>query len=255
MLVTLGALALGACGKKSGNEPAKGSGGSVAPGSQSTNGSDLPLTGDNPTTPLVAKAFGGAKPAFPQLSKDGAAAIVELETPVGLSGVTTYSVAFYVTANSVPRIVTLVDSKLVHLLIQSMETSAAPTLDTDTMAKTATAITKRLADEGFSAFEGAVDVPMSDTVTAGPLKLQIAENDGATITITATDSKGAQVASETIKPISMGKVGDIDCASVPTTRKAWFDTARKRVLLQIHWNAGPDQCDSPDDQYRLFAAP
>lgn len=257
LLAALGTLAIAsACGKKKDNA-GPGSGSTVKPGSGSAVGSgstDTAPMEDNPTTAVVAKAFGGKKPAFPELSKDGSAAVVELDTPVGLSGVSTYSVAFFVTANGVPQLVTLVDAKLVQLLLHGMESGTRPTIDTDTMAKTAGAITKRLADEGFSSFEGSVDVPVSDKVTAGPLQLQITEAEGA-LTITVTDPKGTQIASETIKPTPMGKVGEIDCTSLPSPRKAWFDNTRKRVLLRIAWEAGPDQCDAPDDQYRLWAAP
>jgi len=254
MLVATLAIALWSCGKKK-QELAAGSGSST-PGSGSVNGSNVPpMVDENPTTAVVDQAFGGKRPAFPQLSKDGSAAIVELETPVGLSGVTTYSVAYIVAANAVPQPVTLVDAKLVQLLLHSVETNTPPTFDKDTMSKTAATITKRLADEGFTAFEGSVEVPMTDTIAAGPFKLQVTDAQQAAITIMVADPKGTQIANETIQPMPMGKVGEIECASLPVARKAWFDTARKRVLLQIGWNAGPDQCDGPDDQYRLFAAP
>ena len=240
------------CGKKA-SDPSTGSG--VGSGSNLRTGSSAPIGDDNPTTALVLKAFGGKKPTFPQLSKDGSVAMVEIETPVGLSGVSTYSVGFVSAGGGEPQLVTLVDAKLAYLLLSSMDSGATPTLDTDTLSKTAATITTRLEIEGFTPFEGSVEVPVADTVTAGPLKLQATEATEAALTITVTDPKGSPIATEQIKPMPMGKVGDIDCTSLPIPHTAWFDNARKRVMLQVGWNAGPDQCDGPDDQYRLWAAP
>jgi len=257
MLIAAAAMLAVACGKH-GTESNAGGSGSNPPlhtGSGSAVGSAT-LRGDHdPTSAIVKQAFGGNQPAFPQLSKGGNTAAVELQTQVGLSGVSTYAVAFIPT-NGAPHLVTLVDAKLVHLLLESLETGEAPTFDIVTLTRTATEITTRFAREGFTAFEGTVDeLGVGDEISAGPLKLKVTEAPDGGILVRVMNATGAPLTTDAIAPTPMGNVGDIDCTSNPIARKAWFDAARKRVLLQISWNAGPDQCDSPDDQYRLWAAP
>jgi len=53
----------------------------------------------------------------------------------------------------------------------------------------------------------------------------------------------------------MGKVADLECVSQPVPRHAWLDTPRKRLLVEVGWNAGPDQCNAPDAAYRLYVLP
>lgn len=162
----------------------------------------------------------------------------------------------FITANGAPQLVTLVDAKLVHLLLETLETAQAPTFDIVTITRIATELTTRFAGEGFTAFEGTVaELGVGDEISAGPLKLKVTEEPDGGILVRVMNATGTPLTAEAIAPTLMGKVGDIDCTSNPIARKAWFDTARKRVLLQISWNAGPDQCDGPDDRYRLWAAP
>jgi len=261
------AVALAACGKKA--DPGHGSGSNVGsnPGSGSGVGSgsanvanNLPAEGD-PTPAVVNRAFHGAKPVFPLLSKDGNTAMFELSRPVGMSVATTYAIGFTSNGSDAwsgvdePGLESLVDGMLVSLLLDAMDRGTAPTIDLDTMSKAATRITDRIADDGYTPFEHAIgEVGVNDVIPAGPFELRVTEATGA-ITIAITDTSGAAVATDKVDPVAMGQVSGIDCTALPRLRKAWFDTARKRLLLQVRWHAGPDQCDRPDDKFRLFGLP
>jgi hypothetical protein len=255
LLVGIALAALASCGKP--NEPAAG----PEHGASSTDrsGSDLHIAdaaqNANPTHQLVTAAFHGKPPVFPQLSKDGSTAIVELDTPVGMSAASTYSIGYIVTANGVPSLVPLVDARLVHLLMEGTDDGASPVIDVEGLSKIASGITNRLAGDGFTAFQNQVDVPAGKPVSAGPLRLQLDPAPGGALTITVTDQAGAPVTAETIQPVVMGTIGSVDCTGVPSPRKVWFDPSRKRALLQIGWTTSARSCETPDDQYRLYAAP
>ena len=246
------------CGKRA-SEPtagsASGSGSPVSVGSGSGRVVE-PMADENPTVAVVKAAFGGNVPAFPQLSKDGNTAAVELDTQVGLTSATTYAVAFVGTAGA-PVASTLVDGRLAQVLLEGSSAPGKPAaIDTAALAKTAGSITRRLQDEGFSAFEHKIEeVAPGEPIAAGPAKLSLAEADDGSLAITVIDDKGKQVTKDAIKPVDMGKVADLECVSQPIARHAWFDTARRRVLVEVGWNAGPDQCNAPDALYRLYAVP
>jgi hypothetical protein len=249
LIVTL-ALVASACGKKK-PDAATGS------GEPSTNAA-VPPGGtmgvpDDPTPAVVREAFAGKPPVLPQLSKTGDVAAAELVTHVGLTGATTYGVGYMTTSGSTDQ-VTLVDAKLAKALADAPKDTA--TIDRDSLRRTAATITKRLNDDAFTPFGGKVDeLAHGDPETVGPGKLQLVTSENDALVITVFDATGKQIASETIKPTPMGKVDELECVSVPLPRGAYFDTARHRILLRIGWNAGPDQCDAPDPQYRLYAIP
>ncbi len=95
-------------------------------------------------------------------------------------------------------------------------------------------------------------IGVGDLVAAGPFRFKVTEE--ATGAITIAISEGApQIATEQIQPIAMGRVGEVDCVALPVVKRAFSDVSRRRLLLHVGWNAGPDQCDVPDDKYRLIA--
>src|SRR5262245_7508594 len=167
-----------ACGKRS--EPAGGSGsgsGSAAGSAVGSSGSastEPPI--DDPTAPVVKAAFGGHVPAFPRLSKGGQTAAVVLEAQLVLTSVTTYSVAFVGTSGA-PVVTPLVDAKLAQVLLEGSSSDGKPAkIDTAAVAAAASAVTKRLQDEGFSAFEKKIEeLAVGEPTAAGPAKLQLAE--------------------------------------------------------------------------------
>jgi hypothetical protein len=249
------ALCIASCGKKHQDEVPSGSGtGSAPAGSGSVAAVLDAIAGDNPTLAVVRRAFDGKAPELPLLARDGQTAAVELDTQLDLSGASTYAVAF-VSASGPPEVVTVVDAKLAHVLVEAPgEDGKPPVIDTATLATTAATITTRLAD--FTSFEGRLEeLSSGDPIAVGPGKLQIGELDAPTLAIKVLDGAGKPVAEQTLKPRPMGKVADLDCVSQPIPRHAWFDTPRKRILLQIGWNAGPDQCNAPDAEFYLFAIP
>src|ERR1043165_4033538 len=82
-------LSLSACGKRADQSKPAGSGSppspppaaaaAAAPSPPADPITD-PIADENPTIPVVKAAFNGTPPAFPQLSKDGRTAAVELDT-------------------------------------------------------------------------------------------------------------------------------------------------------------------------------
>ncbi len=250
---------LAACGGKS---DAPGPGSNATPGSSTGSGSSdsisksSPIEGD-PAYAVVERAFRGQRPAFPLLSKDGNLAAVEIVTPIGQSGGSTYAVAFVASGadawSGSDEPVTLVDAKLVHLLLDSGDTVAVAKFDIDSITKAARGISDRILEGGFRRLDTSFDaIGVGDLVAAGPFRFKVTEE--ATSAITIAISEGTQqFATEQIQPVPMGRVGDADCLAIPVVKRAFSDTGRRRLLLHVGWNAGPDQCDVPDDKYRLFA--
>lgn len=244
-------MLIAACGGKPADSPPSGSGSAKAgPGS---NG--IGPSGSDPAWVVVDRAFRNQRPAFPLLSKDGNTALVEIVTPIGQSGGSTYSIGA-VTAGADawsggvdPDLVTLVDAKLVHLLLES-ETAV---FDQESITKAARGVGDRILEGGFRPFDGVFDaIGIGDLVSAGPFRFKVTEE--ATTAITIAISEGTQqIATEQIQPLPMGRVGDVDCIALPVVKRAFSDAGRRRLLLHIGWNTGPDQCDTPDDKYRLFS--
>ncbi len=145
-----------ACGSKP--DAGVGSGSATpVPGSGSASADTIskssPIEGD-PAYAVVERAFRGKRPAFPLLSKDGNVAAVEIVTPIGQSGGSTYSVAFLTAgadawSGSDAEPITLVDAKLVHLLLDSGDTAAVAKFDIDSITKAARGISDRILEGGF----------------------------------------------------------------------------------------------------------
>ena len=265
VVVALTVVSIG-CGKHADRSDPTGSGSGSSPTTSlpvdatttTTSPSDTitdPIADENPTIPVVTAAFDGTPPAFPQLSKDARTAAVEVDTLVGLTGATTYAVAFVTTAGPTGTI-SLVDAKLAHVLLEATEPGKPAAIDRPGLARTASTIRKRLSDAGFSPFERKIEeLAMGDPNPVGSAKLQLSEADDGTLSLAVLDAAGKPLTKDTVKPVAMGKVADLECVSQPLPRHAWTDTARKRLLVEIGWNAGPDQCNAPDALYRLYVIP
>jgi hypothetical protein len=241
-----------ACGGKS--ESITTGSGSDAGSARTTNALD---DGD-PAAGVVAKAFGKRRPSFPLLSKDGSHAVVEIATPIGMSGGSTYSVGFVAAgadewSGAEIDLTTLVDAQLVHLLVDAREESTAPTYDIASITRAANDVADRIVNEGFRPFDSSFDAIVVGTpATIGPFRFTVTDEPTGTITIAVSEGSQA-IGKQQIQPIPTGRVADVDCLAKPRVRRAFADTGRRRLLLQIGWNAGPPQCGTPDEKYRLFA--
>lgn len=236
-----------------------GSGSGVGPGKDPSAPDGV---ASNPTATLVKDAFGGNAPAFPLLASDGSTAAVGIASPIGRSKVSTYGVAIFNgwTAASdawgtSAEVMPIVDQTMATMLLDSAMGEDAPAPDRETLKAHAAAVTKRLADGGFSPFEGpAVALGANDT-PLGPVKLRVTHDHDAALTVHLLDASGNELSSNTIAQQVMGHVADLECVSTPVARRAWLDTKRKRVLVEIEWNAGPEMCNAPDREYGLWPIP
>jgi len=248
-----------ACGSKGENPTsASGSMGSA----NGSSGSDAitkssPIDGD-PAYAVIERAFHNKRPAFPLLSSDGGVAAVEIVTPIGQSGGSTYSVGFVrvgadAWSGAEIELTTLVDAKLAHLLLDSMDTSAVAKFDVDAITKLAAELTYRIREEGFRRFDTLFDaITVGELVSAGPFRFKVTNDATGAISIAVSEGS-TQVATEQLQPVPMGRVGDTDCIARPVVKRAFSDVGRRRLLLHVGWNAGPDRCQVPDDKYRLVA--
>jgi hypothetical protein len=249
MRVVLCLVLVAGCSKKSTTDPQTGSG-------SGSSGSAAPIElGNDPTRTFVTQAFGGKLPAFPMLSKDGAVAAMGIESPIGSSDVSTYQVAFFASWTgtgdawgSNASSVQVFDVTMAKMLLDGEMGEAAPRPDSGTLKTRADAVTKQLTDQGFAPFEGpSVKLEVGETAV-GPAKVKITRDQEGGLSI--------EVAGQTahpIKPFTTGHVADVECIAQPVPRNAWFDTAHKRLLLEIGWNAGPDACNAPDPELGLIA--
>jgi hypothetical protein len=263
----LGGACIGGCGHKPG-----------APGTGSDTGSDGPNavgSGSNATSPhrsnnaassrtaaLVQAAFGGRVPAFPLLAKDGSTVAVGLESPIGRSDVSTYRVAIFTGWTTTPDVwgssaqdFPIVDTTMATMLLDGATDEAAPAPDRATLEARAAAVTKHLTDGGFTPFDGpALALGPNDTAV-GPAKLRVTHDHDAALTVHLLDGSGTELASNTILRHVMGHVADLECVSTPVARRAWLDAKRKRVLVEVAWNAGPEMCSAPDLEYGVWPVP
>jgi hypothetical protein len=239
---------LGGCGKKSNEappaagsasgapktvEPAAGSG-SAAPaagsGSAVGSGSDVtakptidapPASRARPNHDL-AKAFGGTAPILPQLSADGESVAASVVQAIGPTGRVRESVAF-ITAKGKPA------------MIELKGTGAAD-------------VTKRLATGNYSQFEAIADLEgATSPIKHGDVALEITGEGN--ITLRLVDAKGTELHKETIQISNT-------CSANPRPDYVWFDTQRKRVLVEVGWELGPHDCnEAPAPKFVLWATP
>jgi hypothetical protein len=210
---------------------------------------------------LVKEAFGGHVPAFPLLATSGAVAI-SVESPLGRSEVTTYSVASFTgwTATNDAwgggaQVFPIVDATMATMLLDGATEDAAPVPDRETLKARAAAATKYLTDGGFSPFDGAAVTLGPDDTALGPVKLRVTHDHDAALTVHLLDASGNELATNTSVRQVMGQVADLECVSTPVARRAWLDARRKRILVEVGWNAGPAMCSAPDPEYGVWPIP
>jgi hypothetical protein len=193
---------------------------------------------------VVKPAFGGTVPKFPQLSRDGASAAIEISEPVEVtSPMTTYEVGFLSDTGKLERVAVL-DSATVAKL------AADPATKVDKVAaeKSASTIAKRLADGGFSDFASAIDQgALQDVGTAArnkgeelPVSIDkaklvatvVVNKSGPTSLRLRLDSADGKKLTEQLVPAVVGSSSHA-CGAAPRLGGVWFDTGRKRMLLQI----------------------
>jgi hypothetical protein len=212
----------------------------------------------DPTPAVVARAFGGRVPTLPMLAGDGRDAVVELRTPVGRTGVSTYAIAF-VLVDGASEVVWLVDRKTADLLHDRARAGGgsgkAVAIDEARIARAANSVTRRLRTGRYAPFEGTLtELPANQRIEFPNASVQLTEGvDGLTVTL--VDAKRGPVRRDVVRARPMEKFADLDCISEPLPRAAYFDQKRRRVLIRIGWNAGPDRCDGPPAEHRLWELP
>lgn len=248
------ALVLAACGNKS----SSGGGGSAGSGSAGSAGTiDVAQPDGNAITRKVVKqAFGGSVPAFPLLSKTGTAA-VSVETQLRTGEGSIYSVMFLPPGAGGPwdqvETFVIVDAMLAKLLTEgSPDGTSEPIYDREGIASRALAAKARLEGEGYTPFEGAVDPVVRDQpALVGPVFIEQKSTE-AGLQLQLADPSGIVHGTDNIPNQQTAMVSTADCTAKPIAKRAWFHTARKRVLVEIGWETS-SECVPPEGQYRLFA--
>jgi hypothetical protein len=171
----------------------------------------------------LASAFGGTAPVLPQLSADGATAAASVLEDVDGKGKIRTSVAL-VTGKGAPELVEL-----------GKPAAAAE-------------VKKRLTDGGYKPFESLVDLETANSpIKLGGAELHIDGDDA--IAIRLVDDKGRELQKQTFAVAKQ-------CSANPRPDYVWFDSARKRVLVEIGWELGPHDCnDAPAPQFLLWSTP
>jgi hypothetical protein len=260
-----------ACGKKQEKAPPP-----PAPAPAPTSVVSAPPPVDASTTPppvpdpenyvVVKPAFGGNVPTFPQLSADGATAAVDLSAvPLVTSRLASFEVGF------------LSDTgKLEHVAVLDIDTAAklaanpATPVDAVALAKSASSITKRLADGKFSELatainRGALEVLGGEARTQAkelPISIDkaklvatvVVHESGPTSLKLRLDNEAGKKVAERVVPGVATTSGGSECRAAPRLGGVWFDTARKRMLLQISFmTAG--ECSAVRTTYQLWKLP
>jgi hypothetical protein len=215
----------------------------------------------SPSESIANEAFGGHAPELPQLSRDGATAAVDASRAVGATDTASYEVGLVNRSRKLTRLVVL-DVKTASAIARTGDTSK---LDRSALAKAATAITKRLADDRYAPFPTAIDSDSlsgrfhaggADAIAVVPIgaaKLRVGEPSRG-LRLQLVGAAGKPVIDETFREIPRGKRA-ADCGGTPHLRDVWIDEAKKRVLLRVAYTTGGDSCDAPDGFYRLWQLP
>ncbi len=262
--MVVAALVLAACGNKSssgGGGSAGSGGGGGSGGSGGSAGSAAPIAvveqdGNQITRKVVKQAFGGSVPAFPLLSKAGIAAVA-VETQLRTGEGSIYSVMFLPPGAGGPwdqvETFEIVNAMLAKLLTEgSPDGTTEPIYDREGIASRALAAKARLDSDGYTPFEGAVDPLVRDQpAMVGPVFVEQKSTE-AGLQLQLADPSGIVHGTEAIPNQQTAMVSTAECTAKPIAKRAWFHTARKRVLVEIGWET-PRECVPPEDQYRLFA--
>lgn len=210
----------------------------------------------------VVPAFGGTVPTLPQLSRDGASAAVDLSfRPVRNFKMRSFEVGFLSDRGKLERVVVL-DSDTAAKLVADPGT----TVDPVTTEKSASTITKRLADGAFSEFATAVGPAelrswearrkgeeLAVSIDKAKLVASVVVNEPrpTSLKLRLDDAAGKKVR-EQFMPGIAGDSSNDDCAAAPILGGVWFDTPRKRMLIQIVYVTVA--CDLPA-AYHLWKLP
>ncbi len=259
------ALVGAACGTKSGGGGSSGGAGSGSAGSGSgqvgegsaitTPSPPTPPPSDDPTPAIIAQAFGGKVPAFPLLAANGIAAVA-VATPLRQTEASIYAVMFLPVGAGGPwdsvETIPLVDAMLAKLLAEgSPDGTSQPIFDRDRLTTQAQAITARLATDKFSPFEGSVPALAMGTTTVGPARLEQQRTE-AGLLLQLSDPSGIVHGTDNLPNQPTARMAGEECIAKPMATRAWFDTGRKRVLVEVSWSV-VEPCVPPEVQYRLFA--
>jgi len=214
------------------------------------------------TDALLGLAFHGAVPAFPLLAGSGNEVAMGIASPVGGSTVATYRVVTFSNWTTVADAwgnstvdYPLVDPTMATMLLDRAMGEPAPSPDPLVLAERARAITRHLDDGEFSPFDHAPAALGPDDLTLGSVKLRTTHGSDAELIVRLLDTADRELAATTIPTRATGLVADVACVSTPVARRAWLDTARKRVLVEVGWNAGGAGCPTLDLEYGMWPTP
>lgn len=211
-----------------------------------------PIDGDATLT-VIERAFRNQRPAFPLISKDGETVVVDLKTRSNEKGWLTYTVEYIgVNATTAAERIPLVDAPLMTLVGTARDASAIPMSEVKRITKAAKRINDRTHEDGFARFEGSIDKVTGKDVTAGPFRItRVGDGD-----LVLRVSQGRfEADTPKLEATPMPKVGASDCVAQPKLQRVFFDGPRKRVLIHVGWETGPDQCSLPDDRYFFIGPP
>jgi hypothetical protein len=250
----LAALLASACGPRP--EPGAGSAGS---GSSSPRAD--PARASQEVPPLVRTAFADNVPAFPLLSHDLGRVAVGIASPVGGGATVTYRVAittgwagasdpWAAGGESYP----IIDPTMAAMVLDHDGDAAGPLPDPATLRARAAPITRLLTADQFTPFERTIALGPDET-SLGPVKLRLSHEPRGALTVHLLDATGAELAHHGIAPQSTGNVAGLDCINTPVAGRAWLDTRRRRVLVEVSWRASAAACNTPDPEYGVWPYP
>lgn len=110
-------------------------------------------------------------------------------------------------------------------------------------------VQKLLTDGGYKPFETMVALESATLpVKLGTFSFEMPDSDTG-VKLRLADDKGAKVQELDI-PIAK------KCSANPRPDYVWFDSARKRVFIEVGWELGPHDCnDAPEKMYVVWTTP
>ena len=207
----------------------------------------------SPVDEVLKLAFGKAWPDLPQLSKDGNTVAFHAGVPYGDSGMSSYVLSFI---SLEPRAklgrYIVIDDEATREIADAHAAGRKPKLDMAEVTSSATRVVEHLRGGGYSKFEGMVDeIDVPDLAEVGPYKVQTSQDENGILTL-AIHERGKQIGTAKIEPRPGGV--DATCVWRPVPEAAWFDTKRRRLLVQVGWRDAAHDCTAPLELYRLFAS-
>lgn len=249
------------------------SGTAYSPGSVAVDATDkdcLRAIGKAPPPPpdpanyiVVKPAFSGTVPKLPQLSRDGATAAVDLSVPIQASPMASFEVGFLSDRGKLERVAVLDHDTAAKL-------ATDPATKVDTAAKSASSITKRLADDAFSTFATSVDpgiltrfgaaartkgedlpIPIEDKAKL-VVSVIVNKSGPTSLRLRLDNAKGKKLTEQLVPGVS-GDSSNSNCMAAPRLGGVWYDTARKRLLLRVEYMTA--DCAEIPPAYYLWKLP